>query len=331
MENKNNLINRVEKWLKRKIWKPVESTYLCLKYPFLYPRNRWTGKHYNNWKLHQYHTDNYKKAIGCVCCHLYNKKEWMESEYTHKDLSADIKKDGVLLYGYVMNNGVVSLYYRDKVIKKINLYEITEQYTGLHKIGFYENNGNVSFNIVFIDDTIIGEQKFYIFNHTVNKWLRFKIRFADFLNDYVLQLFHCIPTYTEIDAMKGECPGWYKRFGKQLLVDMKKQLKKDKMLYSFRIMQIKEKWGRFCLYCGSASREMYQLIGKYEEMSEHICIDCGKDADVITSPYGWMCPYCNECYENNHKNQVIDRYKDENGEWREMPDPFDEENNENKK
>ena len=24
-------------------------------------------------------------------------------------------------------------------------------------------------------------------------------------------------------------------------------------------------------------------------------------------------------------------YKDENGEWREMPDPFDEENNENKK
>lgn len=29
----------------------LKSTILCLKYPFLYPRNRWTGKHYNNWDV----------------------------------------------------------------------------------------------------------------------------------------------------------------------------------------------------------------------------------------------------------------------------------------
>lgn len=34
-----------------KFFKIIKSTYLCIKYPFLYPRNRWTGKHYNNWKI----------------------------------------------------------------------------------------------------------------------------------------------------------------------------------------------------------------------------------------------------------------------------------------
>ena len=27
----------------------LESIYLCIKYPFLYPRNRWNDLHYNNW------------------------------------------------------------------------------------------------------------------------------------------------------------------------------------------------------------------------------------------------------------------------------------------
>ena len=27
------------------------ATYLCIKYPFLYPRNRFNDLHYNNWKI----------------------------------------------------------------------------------------------------------------------------------------------------------------------------------------------------------------------------------------------------------------------------------------
>mgnify|MGYP003310314085 CR=1 FL=1 len=36
-----------------KIWKALKSTILCLRFPFLYPRNRFTDKHYNNWVLQQ--------------------------------------------------------------------------------------------------------------------------------------------------------------------------------------------------------------------------------------------------------------------------------------
>ena len=45
-----------------KFFKIIKSTYLCIKYPFLYPRNRWTGKHYNNWKIINKIKDLYNEA-----------------------------------------------------------------------------------------------------------------------------------------------------------------------------------------------------------------------------------------------------------------------------
>ena len=34
-----------------KIKKIIYSTYLCIRFPFLYPRNRFTDLHYNNWAI----------------------------------------------------------------------------------------------------------------------------------------------------------------------------------------------------------------------------------------------------------------------------------------
>ena len=53
----------IRKFIKRKIVKPIKSTFLCLRYPFLYPRNRFTGKHYNNWKIYEYCDIARKKCI----------------------------------------------------------------------------------------------------------------------------------------------------------------------------------------------------------------------------------------------------------------------------
>lgn len=39
----------------------IKNTWLCIKYPFLYPRNRFTGLHYNNWKLLDLIKQLYKK------------------------------------------------------------------------------------------------------------------------------------------------------------------------------------------------------------------------------------------------------------------------------
>ena len=33
----------------KRIVKIPYNIYLCLRFPFLYPRNRFTGRHYNNW------------------------------------------------------------------------------------------------------------------------------------------------------------------------------------------------------------------------------------------------------------------------------------------
>lgn len=35
--------------------KTLNSCYLCIKYPFLYPRNRFNDKHYNWWRFTDFH------------------------------------------------------------------------------------------------------------------------------------------------------------------------------------------------------------------------------------------------------------------------------------
>ena len=147
--------------IKRTILSPyyaVKSSILCLRFPFLYPRNRWTDKHYNNWKLYDYHKDNWDDAY-----------EW--------------NKFGI-----------------NKKCPKIN--------------GRWE---------------------------VKNKWMAFKIKCADLLNDF-LGIFHCIPLYTELDAMPH---GWRKCFGIQMCKEVKKALLEDgrKTLKRYRITQIKEKFG----------------------------------------------------------------------------------------
>ena len=46
MTLKNNI-----KYNCRRIKDTLRSIYLCVRFPFLYPRNRWTGLHYNNWEI----------------------------------------------------------------------------------------------------------------------------------------------------------------------------------------------------------------------------------------------------------------------------------------
>ena len=36
------------------IYKTIQSSILCIRFPFLYPRNRFTGLHYTNWRIKDY-------------------------------------------------------------------------------------------------------------------------------------------------------------------------------------------------------------------------------------------------------------------------------------
>ena len=112
-----------------------------------------------------------------------------------------------------------------------------------------------------------------------------------------LQWLHCIPTYTELDALDK---GWRKAFGIKICKDIKRSLLKEggrKRLKEYRIMQIKEKYGFLHWYDAGGNIEiMREIIPKYEEESLNTCICCGKLATKISK--GWISPYCDKCIGN---------------------------------
>lgn len=194
-----------------KFFDTIKATILCIKFPFLYPRNRWTGKHYNNWKLIEYHRKNWE-------------------------------------FAYTLN-------------KETYKWEIK------------------------------------------NRWLAIKIKIADFLDDF-LWIFHCLPTYTELDSMET---GWRKAFGIQMCKEIKAALKKNHCLYKYRITDIKEKFGGLRWYDAGAPKEVYDIITKYEQISYHTCIMCGKPATYISR--GWISPYCSDCaYDREHDGNIEEKY-----------------------
>ena len=230
--------NRFKNKIKRFIRIPY-CCYMSIRYPFLYPRNRFTGLHYNNWKV----------------------IEWKNKL---------IKK------------------YKHYKFDKNDIEALVEEYCDEW---YFNHNGSM---VEYWD----------------NWWAKPLCKCITFFHDYILQIFHCIPTYIEWDAVE---PGWNKAFGKQYLNDLKKQLKKDKMLYSWRIMDIKEKWGYLNLYCNYGSEELYNIISKYETLSWDTCIKCGKPATHTSK--GWISPYCEDCVNKDDKYNYIERGSKEENEY----------------
>lgn len=185
------------------------ATYLCIRFPFLYPRNRFTGKHYSNWYIQNKISNIHKKyTLACVkSIHEPTIEPYFDN------------KRGVIVYSLI-----------DTI--KIYLYEC------IHKI---------------------------------------------------LSIFYCLPTYTELDAMDK---GWKKAFGIQMCKEIKVALKQSKQLYSYRIDQIKEKFGALRWYDSGSNKEVQDIIKKYEYISYYTCIVCGKPAHFLTNK--WISPFCEE-------------------------------------
>lgn len=202
-------------------WNPakwIPATILCIRFPFLYPRNRFSGKHYTNWVLGVKIMDAHEKA--------------------------------------------------------------------------YKENP-------------LGDEK-------VNYWWAFVEKFYSLLESF-LSIFHIIPCYTELGALPS---GWRKAFGLQICRELKRALLEDggrKRLNSYRIDQIKEKYGELCWYDHGGNEETNKIIAKYEYISQHTCIECGKAADYVTK--GWVEPYCKkhlpEWIDPDNEEQVHTYYTEE--------------------
>lgn len=298
------------KTLFKRFFKAVESTVLCIRYPYLYPRNRFTGLHYNNWKLHDYISRQYKNAVKCIFVKPVNMCDLCE------DRKSKMTDDIILENGSKMSfisdiDGNVDIIVNGKSRKTIDTWKYTDDFSPGDAVGFYDCKSCIDLYIVYPDNVSINlANTSKIYNVIVDRWAYLKRKIAIFLKDYVLQLFHCIPTYTEWDALKSY-EGWYKAFGKELLKDIDKQLRKDKMRTSWRIMDIKEKYGSLRLYCNFGTNEMYRLLERYEDLSYHTCIECGKPAKYLTG--GYILPYCEDHFNINE--EIPYATADKMGKW----------------
>lgn len=277
----------------------IDSTILCIRFPFLYPRNRFSGRHYNNYKL-----SNYLK-------NLYNKSNWSghvrwpkdESEIKVFDSDTKIEsrpceKNKKLKCWYYIDSNGEEVILNDKSLGIINVFKYHNKYSenecedGIYcwsdEHGWLNLLDSNSKRDVLSFDCDEYESRYY--HIVLDKKINFYIKCVEFFYDYVLGVIFCIPTFNELDSLDE---GWLRRFGIDMCKDIRKQLIKDKMLFSFRIMQIKEKYGTLRFYVASASREIYSIINKYEDISFSTCICCGEPAKYITS--GWISPFCEHC------------------------------------
>lgn len=103
--------------------------------------------------------------------------------------------------------------------------------------------------------------------------------------------------------------GWRKLgldFFKELQEALNKYPKDERK--SFRIYDIKEKYGRLAIHFNWYTDEVDQVVTKYEKISSKTCVACGDKARWLTK--GYVVPMCNKCKrEYKHKYKFIPLYK----------------------
>lgn len=101
-------------------------------------------------------------------------------------------------------------------------------------------------------------------------------------------------SWSELDTLEV---GWRKAFGMEMLEELRAILVQGNCLETYRIIQIKEKWGQLRWYDTgypqSVSNEIEMWKEKWEERSEETCAACGEPAEIFSKSY--CLPYCRHC------------------------------------
>lgn len=279
--------------------KILENTYLCLKYPFLYPRNRWDDKHHNNfhwiyriWKF----CDN-KSHLPIIFGYKF-----------HKDPeSSDIIRNRVIydpdnqLY-FVLDCGIIRIYDKNKFVDYFDVQQHVGdkfQVTGIEMSTTIGCKPIVYYHVIPFEKT----ETSYGFSYhtktiTTNKFFHLLCKIVKWTEHHIIDPICFLPTSNELNAMDS---GWKKAFGLQMCEEIKQALLKEgglKKLLRYRIVQIKEKWGQLRWYDCNGCKSVNQIIDKYTEISEKTCGCCGKPAKYRTR--GWVYPYCEECIKKHY-------------------------------
>lgn len=299
---------------KNKFLHTLESCWLCLRFPFLYPRNRFTDKHKVNvlgkpiWKL-------YKESVQEISVTGTHEKDDInprEKYYNNTYLSffdyrAELDKLNKKLFIWSTKENIKHEIDLSKLLWSEDKFEIL----GTSLIFAIGGNPIVKVHVKVKDENDKNNYGFRFEKAEIitNKWKHFWYKIISWIDSEILDRILFIPTFTELDAMPI---GWRKAFGIQMCKELKAQLKKEHFLYKYRIAQIKEKFGFLHWYDEGSSREVQDIISKYEDISWNTCLVCGKPATKISGK--WISPYCDDCFPKN--NEVLYQEKI-NGTWKE--------------
>lgn len=326
----------------RKLINIFKSTILCLKYPFLYPRNCWTGNHWDSIKITQKIRELENKYTLNLTYTVITEKEFEEERNKTTNncitiFSDKIEKNGHSLKVLKMYKHFMILYKDKKLLAFLPISDYIKGdniETAIKKVIFYKrvrttvshkNLENIQLYFVLNNKY---EKKDYhsgfnTINITLSKTFKYKIKLWKCLNKF-LAIFHLLPSYTELDEMPV---GWRKRFGEDICKEIRNSLiftciklehpktflqklkclyKGIRLLQNYRIMQIKEKFGGLRWYTNGDTKETFEIIQKYEDISKKTCIVCGNNATHIST--GWICPYCSKHKpENSTKLKTIEK------------------------
>ena len=113
------------------------------------------------------------------------------------------------------------------------------------------------------------------------------------------------PWLTEEDSWADEIPiGWRDSFFENMCDELITVL--GEYVDKFEIIQLKEKYGSMRLYWNWKDENIFteepihnltntirDVISKYETISYHTCVRCGKPSTDYTNP--WILPVCDKC------------------------------------
>ena len=279
----------------KKIKAIIKSTILCIRFPFLYPRNRFDGKHH--------------------CCVLGSLRYKLQKKSTHDiGITATLEKNTKCFptdWPQVFDNRIK--FEKDKITIKKNVdfkeFDINKLIWNADKVeilGLYTTFAMTGRLIVHLvvspidpEDTTNYGYGYHSLELITNRFIYKLYKFVTWFDIKVLDKILFLPSYTELDAME---PGWRKAFGIQMCKDIRRQLIKERKLFKWRIVQLKEKFGGIRLYSNFASDELYDIIDKYEQISYKTCGVCGKPATKISK--GWIYPYCDDCIGDRNFTEI---------------------------
>ena len=119
-----------------------------------------------------------------------------------------------------------------------------------------------------------------------------------FDDEYIKEMNRRYPFLTDPDGETSwiHCmpEGWWISFGEQMCEEIQQKIDETKD-EDFTILDLKEKYGSLRLYPAATTKDIDDIIDKYEFISRKVCCICGKP-DVPMVFDSWISPYCRKCW-----------------------------------